>query len=467
MRLSGEIADQAILDNLRAVFPQASIGHAYASTEAGVAFDVNDGLAGFPASYLDDVRDGVEMKLVDGSLRIRSPARRRRYVGAAPALRDADGFVDTGDMVERRGDRYLFVGRRGGIINIGGLKVHPEEVEAVINRHPQVRMSLVRPKQSPFTGAIVIADVVLKSDCERAEDEPASRTKFWISAATRCRATRFRPPSASCRRLPSPRPASWRGAPGDGASMTETVRNVLVTGASRGPGPAIARKLSAVGYRRDRAWRGSRSKQVTEAIAEAERGNQAPLHFAPFDLGEIDEIPELVKKLRKEFGPLYGLVNNAAVGHDGALAMMHNAKIEQLVRLNTLSPIVLTKYVVRSMMSEGTGRIVNVASIIGFTGYSGLSAYAATKASMIGFTRSLAREVGRLGINVNAVAPGFLDTDMTHGLAGEQRERVVRRSSLRRLADVDDVANAVEFLLGDRRRSISGTVLTVDAGATA
>ena len=200
--------------------------------------------------------------------------------------------------------------------------------------------------------------------------------------------------------------------------MGQTVRNVLVTGASRGLGLAIASKLSAVGYCVIAVARG-RSKQVTEAIAEAERSNHAPLHFAPFDLGEIDEIPELVKKLRREFGPLYGLVNNAAIGHDGALAMMHNAKIEQLVRLNTLSPIVLTKYVVRSMMSEGIGRVVNVASIIGFTGYSGLSAYAATKASMIGFTRSLAREVGRLGINVNAVAPGFLDTEMTHGLAGE------------------------------------------------
>jgi 3-oxoacyl-[acyl-carrier protein] reductase len=248
--------------------------------------------------------------------------------------------------------------------------------------------------------------------------------------------------------------------------MSEALRNVLVTGASRGLGLGIASKLSAVGYRVIAVARG-KSKQVAEAIAEAERSNQAPLHFAPFDLGDIDKIPDLVKKLRQEFGPLYGLVNNAAVGHDGALAMMHNAKIEQLVRLNTLSPIVLTKYVVRSMMSEGAGRIVNVASIIGFTGYSGLSAYAATKASMIGFTRSLAREVGRLGINVNAVAPGFLDTDMTHGLAGEQRERVVRRSSLRRLADVDDVANAVEFLMGDGARSISGTVLTVDAGATA
>jgi 3-oxoacyl-[acyl-carrier protein] reductase len=119
------------------------------------------------------------------------------------------------------------------------------------------------------------------------------------------------------------------------------------------------------------------------------------------------------------------------------------------------------------MMSERAGRIVNVASIVGFTGYSGLSVYAATKASMLGFTKSLAREVGRLGINVNAIAPGFLDTDMTHGLKGEERERIVRRSALRRLAEIDDVTNAVEFLLGDGARNISGTVLTIDAGATA
>ncbi len=146
---------------------------------------------------------------------------------------------------------------------------------------------------------------------------------------------------------------------------------------------------------------------------------------------------------------------------------MHNAKIEELIRVNTLSPIVLTKYVVRAMMADGAGRIVNVASIIGATGYSGLSVYGASKASMIGFTRSLAREVGPLGITVNAVAPGFLATDMTHALAAEQREKIVRRSALHRLAEVDDVANAVEFLLSDKARNITGTVLTVDAGATA
>ena len=171
VRLSGEIADQAILDNLRAAFPQAGIGHAYATTEAGVGFAVNDGLAGFPAAFLDGVHDGVEIKVVDGALHIRSPGAAGRYIARGSSLRDGDGFVDTGDMVERRGDRYFFVGRKGGIINIGGLKVHPEEVEAVINRHPQVRMSLVRPKRSPFTGAIVIADVVLKSACEGADGE--------------------------------------------------------------------------------------------------------------------------------------------------------------------------------------------------------------------------------------------------------------------------------------------------------
>jgi acyl-coenzyme A synthetase/AMP-(fatty) acid ligase len=170
VRLSGEIADQAILDGLRAAFPQAGVSHAFASTEAGVAFEVSDGLAGFPAAYVEQVRDGVEMKVEDGSLRIRSPRTASRYIGNDAPLADKDGFVDNGDMVERRGDRYVFTGRRGGIINIGGQKVHPEEIEAVINRHPQVRMSLVRGKRSPITGAVVVADVVLKSAGNNAED---------------------------------------------------------------------------------------------------------------------------------------------------------------------------------------------------------------------------------------------------------------------------------------------------------
>jgi 3-oxoacyl-[acyl-carrier protein] reductase len=249
--------------------------------------------------------------------------------------------------------------------------------------------------------------------------------------------------------------------------MPETTRNILVTGGSRGLGLAIACKLAGAGYRVIAVAR-KKNKETADAIAQIESGQGAgTLHFTPFDLGKINEIPVLLRGLRKEFGPLFGLVNNAALGTDGALALMHNAKIEQLVRVNTLSPLVLTKYVVRAMMADGAGRIVNIASIIGFTGYSGLSAYAATKASMLGFTRSLAREVGRMGITVNAVAPGFLATEMTDALADEQRQRIARRSALRRLAEVEDVANAVEFLLSPKARNITGTVLTVDAGATA
>jgi 3-oxoacyl-[acyl-carrier protein] reductase len=202
-------------------------------------------------------------------------------------------------------------------------------------------------------------------------------------------------------------------------------------------------------------------------MEQAERTRPGSLHFIPFDLGNIENIPDLVKKLHKDFGPIYGLVNNAALGLDGTLAMMHNAQIERLIRVNTLSPIVLTKYVVRHMMADGGGRVVNVASILGFKGYSGLSVYGATKASIIGFTRSLAREVGRLGVNVNAIAPGFLETDMTKGLEGGRREEVARRSALRRFPDVEDVADAIEFLLGAKSKNITGTVLTVDAGSTA
>jgi len=176
VRLSGEIADQAVLDGLARTFPHASIGHAYASTEAGVGFAVDDGREGFPADLIGPSRDGVEMKVVDGSLRIRSPRAARAYIGAeAPQLTDADGFVDTGDMVELRGERYHFVGRRGGIINIGGLKVHPEEIEAVINRHPSVRAALVKGRKSPITGAIVVAEVVLATP---ASDEAALKAEI-------------------------------------------------------------------------------------------------------------------------------------------------------------------------------------------------------------------------------------------------------------------------------------------------
>jgi 3-oxoacyl-[acyl-carrier protein] reductase len=155
------------------------------------------------------------------------------------------------------------------------------------------------------------------------------------------------------------------------------------------------------------------------------------------------------------------------MGTGGVLGNMRDQDIERLIALNTLSPIILTKYVARSMMTTRTGRIINIASIVGSTGYSGLSVYSATKASLLGFTRSLAREVGQLGITVNAIAPGFIDTEMTRELNPAQREQIMKRSAMRRLADAIDVARAAEFLLGQGGRNITGTVLTVDAGNTA
>ena len=172
VRLSGEIADQAVLDGLAQAFPGASIGHAYASTEAGVGFAVTDGREGFPANFIGQDRNGVEMKVINGSLHIRSNGTARSYVGkSVAALVDSEGFVDTGDMVELRGDRYHFVGRRGGIINIGGLKVHPEEIETVINRHPAVRMSRAKSRRSPIIGSIVVADIVLAANGRHREKE--------------------------------------------------------------------------------------------------------------------------------------------------------------------------------------------------------------------------------------------------------------------------------------------------------
>src|SRR6201999_91363 len=135
--------------------------------------------------------------------------------------------------------------------------------------------------------------------------------------------------------------------------------------------------------------------------------------------------------------------------------------------LNVLSPVILTKYVVRHMMADGEGRIVNISSIIASTGFNGLSVYGATKAAATGFTRSLAREVGKLGITVNAIAPGFIDTELTQNLGGEGRQKIASRSALKRLPAADDGASMGEYLLGDGGRNITGTVLTVDAGNTA
>ncbi len=242
--------------------------------------------------------------------------------------------------------------------------------------------------------------------------------------------------------------------------------NVVVTGGSRGLGLGMARKLAASGFNVVALAR-NRSPALDAAIEEAAAAAHGALRFRACDLADIEALPAFVKSLRGEFGRLYGLVNNAGLGTAGLLANMKDDAIEKLIRLNTLSPILLTKHVVRSMMTERGGRIVNLSSIVSATGYSGLSAYAASKASLTGFTKSLARELGPLGITVNAVAPGFIDTDMTDGMDEAQLARIVRRSPLGRLAQIEDVASTVDFLFSELGRNITGTVMTVDAGNTA
>ncbi len=240
------------------------------------------------------------------------------------------------------------------------------------------------------------------------------------------------------------------------------MRNVVVTGATRGLGLAIAQRAAQSGFNVIAI-----ARSESDALRNGRAAFPGALHFHAADLLDIPALAGLAKDLRAAFGPIYGLVNNAGIGTAGVLSMMPDDTIERVIRMNVTSPITLTKYLVRPMMTARAGRVVNVSSIVSNTGYSGLAAYSASKAALLGFTRSLSRELGQLNITVNAVAPGFVDTEMTHDLDDRQREQIKRRSALRKLASAADIASAVDFLLGDAAASITGTTLTVDGGSTA
>jgi 3-oxoacyl-[acyl-carrier protein] reductase len=209
------------------------------------------------------------------------------------------------------------------------------------------------------------------------------------------------------------------------------------------------------------------SEELRAAVAELGTQEKHRLQSVTYDLSDTDNVGELIAQVRRKFGPVYALINNAGIGTAGVLSMMRDDQVQALTNLNVNAPIILAKYVLRSMMVERKGRIVNISSIVGSTGYSGLSAYSATKAALLGFTRSLAREVGPLGITVNAIAPGFISTAMTQDLSESQREQIARRSALRRMAEASDVADAVDYLLSEKARNITGTTMTIDAGSTA
>jgi 3-oxoacyl-[acyl-carrier protein] reductase len=237
---------------------------------------------------------------------------------------------------------------------------------------------------------------------------------------------------------------------------------VLVTGGTRGLGLAIATRLSAAGYRV--VCTGRKASSELQALC-AERPDQ--VFFMMQDMAQTAELHAFVRRMTAEHGPLYALINNAAVGFDGMLATMHESQITEMLRINVEAPVLMAKYCSRSMLLQRKGRIVNVSSIIASTGFSGLSVYAASKAALSGFTRSLSRELGKAGITVNTLAPGYMETEMTSGLQGEKLESIRRRSPLGRLAAVEDAAAAVLYLLSSDADHVTGTTLTVDAGSTA
>jgi len=237
---------------------------------------------------------------------------------------------------------------------------------------------------------------------------------------------------------------------------------VIVSGATKGLGLSISSQLVHAGYVVVGVSR-TNSEEYLHLMSE----NPNSVFFHSFDFSDTKKITDLVKTLVKTYGRPYALINNAALGHDGILATMHENDIHELIKVNVEAPILLAKYVSRSMLLNKKGRIINVGSIIGSTGFNGLSVYGATKSALGGFTKSLARELGRANITVNTLAPGYMETNMTKDLQGDKLASIMRRSPLGRLAHVDDAAKAVIFLLSEGASSITGSTITVDAGSTA
>lgn len=237
---------------------------------------------------------------------------------------------------------------------------------------------------------------------------------------------------------------------------------VWVTGGNRGLGLAISRRALAAGYSVLIA-----ARKRSEAVDELQTTYGGRLSFRELDLAKVSELHAWCTAAIKDFGAPYALINNAAIAHDGVLGTMHESQIAETIMVNVTATIILTKYVSRSMLRHRNGRIVNISSIIASTGFNGLSVYAASKAALNGFTRSLARELGKVGITVNSVAPGFMKTDMSAGIDDEQMSQIMRRSALRRLATTDEAASMVEYLLSDAAGAVTGAILTVDAGNTA
>jgi 3-oxoacyl-[acyl-carrier protein] reductase len=238
-------------------------------------------------------------------------------------------------------------------------------------------------------------------------------------------------------------------------------RTALVTGASRGIGKACAESLAAAGYRLVLA---ARSTEKLEETAAGIKENGGEAFVIPVDLASQESIVAGFSKAAKEFGRIDILVNNAGVTKDGLAVRMKQADWEIVLQTNLSGSFYAVQQVLPGMMRERWGRIVNISSVVGEMGNPGQANYVASKAGLIGLTKALAREVGSRNITVNAVAPGFVGTDMTHGLSDELKQKMIDETPLKRMGTPEDVAAAVRFLVSDEAGFITGHVLDVNGG---
>lgn len=238
---------------------------------------------------------------------------------------------------------------------------------------------------------------------------------------------------------------------------------VVLTGGSRGLGWAIAERLLGEGHT---VCTISRSATSCVDRARADPAFSGRFVFEPVDLADVDAVQGFIQRVHDRFGRIDALVNNAAVAMDGLLTLTPQSTIDRILEINLTGTLAITKSCLRHMMVKRRGAVINISSIIGIRGYSGLSVYAATKGALDATTRALAREVGPAGITVNSIAPGYLETEMSHGLSASQTQQIVRRTPLGRLGQVGDVLPVVEFLLSPNSRFVTGQTIVVDGGIT-
>lgn len=230
---------------------------------------------------------------------------------------------------------------------------------------------------------------------------------------------------------------------------------VVVTGCSRGLGFYVTQDLLKHGY-----------TVVGISRTPTQLSSENFFHYT-CDLSDPASVVKCAKDIVNQRGEVYALVNNAAIGNDGVLPTQHNSEILKMIQINLSTPILLSKYLSRSMLTQGFGRIINISSIVASTGYRGLSVYASTKGGLVAFTKSLARDLGSRRITVNAILPGFMKSEMTQGISEVKLKQILSRSPLQELVTFADVSQMIIFLLSDSGANITGTTITIDAGNTA